>query len=338
MSATDVGGDEFLTAIFAGAEGSVCIASPTKDRGYFQRSWCFGDAATLVPGPWYWCCSTSKATSKVDRDGVTTINRRKSDLARTCALVLDDIGTKVEEARVEQMLPPPSASLETSPGNFQWVYILDGGADPADAEVALARLAMAGLTDASAKDTSHVFRLPGSINDKVAVLERNGGQPWSARVTLWEPERRYTLDEIVERVPLSAEPKAKRKADANGHARHDKPNGDDGLVLDALSSMPGEDDYSEWVRIGMALHAEVQGSPEGYRAFIAWSAKSSKFDARECERKWREWDRKPARSSDRRDNHLPRAPKRLARPAAGEEQRRGDRECCRCRERHRSDG
>ena len=121
-------------------------------------------------GAWYWCCSTSKAASKVNRDGVTTINRRKSDLARTCALVLDDIGTKVETVRVEQMLPPPSAILETSPGNFQWVYILDGGADPQEAATALERLAAAEITDAGAKDASHVFRLPGSINDKVAVL------------------------------------------------------------------------------------------------------------------------------------------------------------------------
>ena len=239
MTAADVGGDEFLAGIFAGAEGSVVIAKPIKDKGYFQRSWRRGDAATLVPGAWYWCCSTSKAAAKVDRDGVTTINRRKSDLARTCALVLDDIGTKVETVRVEQMLPPPSAIVETSPGNFQWVYILDGGADPQEAATALERLAAAEVTDAGAKDASHVFRLPGSINDKAAVLERNGGQPWSARVTLWEPERRYTLDEIVERVPRSAEPKARRKADADG--QHYKPNGDHGLdILQRFNMVLGQ--------------------------------------------------------------------------------------------------
>ena len=83
----------------------------------------------------------------------------------------------------------------------------------------------------------------------------------------------------------------KPKAPTHHSRRHDD---DHGVVLDALSSIPGEDDYNEWVRIGMALHAEVQGSPEGYRAFVAWSAKSSKFDARHCEQKWREWDRKPA--------------------------------------------
>jgi hypothetical protein len=80
------------------------------------------------------------------------------------------LDTKVETVRVEQMLPPPSAILETSPGNFQWVYILDGGADPQEAATALERLAAAEITDAGAKDASHVFRLPGSINDKVAVL------------------------------------------------------------------------------------------------------------------------------------------------------------------------
>ena len=240
MIAADVGGDDFLAGIFADAEGSVVIAKPTKDKGHFQRSWCRGDAATLAPGAWYWCCSTSKAAARVDRDGVTTITRRKSDLARTCAIVLDDIGTKVETARVEQMLPPPSAIIETSPGNFQWVYILGGGADPQEAATALERLAAAEVTDAGAKDASHIFRLPGSINDKAAVLERNGGQPWSARVTLWAPERRYTLDEIVERVPQSAEPKARRKVDAN-RGQHFRSNRDHGLdILQRFNMVLGQ--------------------------------------------------------------------------------------------------
>ena len=260
MNVADVGGDEFLAGIFAGTEGSVVLAKPTKDKGYFQRSWHRGDAATLAPGAWYWCCSTSKAAAKVDRDGVTTINRRRSDLARTCALVLDDIGTKVDEARVKQMLPPPSAILETSPGNFQWVYILDGGADPQEAATALERLAAAAVTDAGAKDASHVFRLPGSINDKAAVLERNGGQPWSARVTLWEPQRRYTLDEIVARVPRSAEPEARRKADADG--QHYKPNGDHGLdILQRFNMVLGQGSDG-----GVNINARGQGTATSRRA------------------------------------------------------------------------
>ena len=230
-------------------------------------------------GAWYWCCSTSKAASKVNRDGVTTINRRKSDLARTCALVLDDIGTKVETVRVEQMLPPPSAILETSPGNFQWVYILDGGADPQEAATALERLAAAEITDAGAKDASHVFRLPGSINDKAAVLERNGGQPWSARVTLWAPERRYALDEIVERVPRSAEPKARRKVDADG--QHYKSNGVHGLdILQRFNMVLGQgSDGGVNIRCPWSGEHSVETS---HSATTYWPPKSGKKPGFKC--------------------------------------------------------
>ena len=279
MIAADIGGDDFLAGIFAGAEGSVVIAKPTKDKGYFQRSWRRGDAATLVPAPWYWCCSTSKAAAKVDRDGVVTINRRKSDLARTCAIVLDDIGTKVETVRVEQMLPPPSAIIETSPGNFQWVYILNGGADPQEAATVLERLAAAEVTDAGAKDASHVFRLPGSINDKVAVLERNGGHPWPARVTLWKPERRYTLDEIVERVPRNAEPKATRKADADG--QHCKPSGDHGLdILQRFNMVLGQGSDG-----GVNIRCPWSGEHSGETSDSAttyWPRKSGKKPGFKC--------------------------------------------------------
>jgi hypothetical protein len=80
----------------------------------------------------------------------------------------------------------------------------------------------------------------------------------------------------------------------NSHPRrHDD---DQKRILDALASIPGEDTYAEWVRIGMALHVAERGSDEGYRAFIEWSAKSGKFDEGHCKQKWQEWDRSPARN------------------------------------------
>ena len=193
--------------------------------------------------------------------------------------MLDDIGTKVEEARVAQMLPLPSAMLETSPGNFQWVYILDGGADPQEAAEALERLADAEVTDAGAKDASHVFRLPGSINDKVAVLERNGGQPWSTRITLWEPDRRYTLHEIVERVPRSAETKAKHKTDAN--RQHYKPNGDHGLDILRRFNMVLGQGSDDGVNIKCPWHGE-HSSETSHSATTYWPRKSGKKPGFKC--------------------------------------------------------
>ena len=86
---------------------------------------------------------------------------------------------------------------------------------------------------------------------------------------------------------FAAKPKAPTHRSPATH-RHDD---DQRRLFAALAAIPGEDTYTEWVRVGMALHAEVRGSDAGYRAFVAWSAGSSKFDARHCEQKWQEWGR-----------------------------------------------
>ena len=80
------------------------------------------------------------------------------------------------------------------------------------------------------------------------------------------------------------------------HHPHRHDDDDQKRLFDALDAIPGEDDYNEWVRIGMSLHAEEQGSDKAYRAFVAWSAKSGKFDQDHCRRKWQEWNNSPARN------------------------------------------
>src|SRR5204862_8022515 len=83
------------------------------------------------------------------------------------------------------------------------------------------------------------------------------------------------------------------------------------------------DRYSDWVGVGMALHAESNGGPDGLALWDSWSAQSQKWSPGVCTIRWgsfggrkgitggtihalaeeRGWS-KPLRSMD----HLARAP------------------------------
>ena len=57
------------------------------------------------------------------------------------------------------------------------------------------------------------------------------------------------------------------------------------LLLDAYPAEGKE--YDEWVRVGMAIYHQTEGSDEGYEIWMAWSEQSSKHDARQMRTKWR---------------------------------------------------
>ena len=54
-----------------------------------------------------------------------------------------------------------------------------------------------------------------------------------------------------------------------------------------LARIPPDCSRDEWIRVGMALHHESNGSNEGLALWRNWSAGGVKYDARELERQWR---------------------------------------------------
>lgn len=63
---------------------------------------------------------------------------------------------------------------------------------------------------------------------------------------------------------------------------------DEKEVDNILESYPPEDkDYDQWVRVGMALYHQFQGSDHGYSKWVDWSAQSPKHDAKHMPTKWR---------------------------------------------------
>lgn len=46
-------------------------------------------------------------------------------------------------------------------------------------------------------------------------------------------------------------------------------------------------DYDDWLRVGMALYHQFEGTDAGWQRWLAWSEKSSKHDPRQMKVKWR---------------------------------------------------
>lgn len=122
-----------------------------------------------------------------------TFRRRASTFAAAHSIMVDDVGTKVDPAIVADV--PPTAIVETSPGNHQYWYMFrepeldaarfDGlirafihgkllGADPG----------MAGIT--------RVGRVPGFYNCK---KKYEGG--FLVNTKLLQPDVRYSIDEML---------------------------------------------------------------------------------------------------------------------------------------------
>lgn len=171
----------------------ICIAAQSE-RGwvhYAYRDFWPDRIAKLPPNSWYACVATLRVAG--DR-----IRRRREDRVRAHVLLLDDIGTKAEAPDLT-----PTAVLQTSPGNEQWLYRLNPPTlDNYDA--VLAAVCDAGYSDSGAKNPTQLFRLPGSVNKKYT------DQDVRAELIELNPSISYSLDDIVSKLNLKPGAETKR--------------------------------------------------------------------------------------------------------------------------------
>lgn len=177
--------DTFLRAAFPSVNDDevVCLADvrpDANDRSIFPaRPWRPG--RSRIQGQTYVCISTIVKQEK--------LQRTLAHVRRTFAVVLDDIGTKIDPA-VFAGKAEPHAVVETSSGNFQWWYFIHPS-DPDEAAAVIHALALAGFTDKGAQGKNRVVRVPGSINTK-------HGQKFVSVVHAWHPEDpRWSLTELA---------------------------------------------------------------------------------------------------------------------------------------------
>ena len=178
--------NEFLSAIFGGelpAGESVCLA----EQVFYSDKWVFPARRPLAgdypPAGRFFCVSTIADTGG-------KLVRTKANCRGLYCLVMDDIGTKCAEPPL-----PPSWILESSPGNFQWGYILTQPLEEGEWDRALdvwRGFAVAGYTDAAVPDVNRLMRVPGSMNLKPA---HDG---FEAVMHVWEPTRTFTPEQMAE--------------------------------------------------------------------------------------------------------------------------------------------
>lgn len=132
-----------------------------------------------------------------DPDGKA--KRQKVLFERAGCIVVDDVGTKVTDTA---RLPPPSWRLETSPDNEQWGYILeDPNASQERVSGLLSAMVANGLCpdgkDPGMKGVTRYVRLPEGSNLKLSLLKKLGPAGWRCRLQEWQPERKFTVNELM---------------------------------------------------------------------------------------------------------------------------------------------
>ena len=167
--------------------------------------------------------------------------------------------------------------VESSPGNFQPVYIFERPLAPADAKPALTALCDFVGGDSGTKDCSHVWRIPGTLNIPTKSKLARGRSSVPAPVSIKKPyDGRFISPAAL--LALALPPRL-----PNGHDT--APSGqrsfaEEARLRSALAVISAEN-RDIWLKVGAALHLL------GARAvWDDWSKTSGKFDAADQDRVW----------------------------------------------------
>lgn len=162
-------------------------------------------------------------------------NVRKKQSAAYHFLMLDDLDLKVMVEKLGDF--KLSWLIETSPDNYQGGIILNNPiTDSVEADRLLNAVIKAGLCDEGANGPSSRWsRLPVAINGKPKHLDETG-TPFSCRLVEWNPENRYTPEEIVDGLKLELAPARHPKKAANPFSGSPRIAANDDEVLTSRSA------------------------------------------------------------------------------------------------------
>jgi len=202
-------------------------------------------------------------------DGLTERTKARATYVR--ALVVDDVGTKVSEDAVWLRLREPTAIVETSSGNYQWVYRLSRPVAVVTWSAFFAGVEQLIGQSLEGRDAVHLFRLPFGVNTKP---ERNG---FGVRLITLNPE--ITLD------PGSI-PVVRQTASCATEPGHSTPRVHD--IAELARILPNEPDVdrAQWVERAHQFKALALDEVAAAQAFDAWSRKHSSYDEAETARVW----------------------------------------------------
>ncbi|MXO74781.1 hypothetical protein GRI40_06045 [Altererythrobacter aerius] len=187
---------DFLAVVFRhlpdGAHAAVAAKAGDPGQGGWQPHDAVRVEAVCEAGlNNYFNCSSFHAAA----DG--SIKARKDCAAAYHALVLDDVGTKAGQPPIGVT---PTWALETSEGNFQLGFVLAQPETSSELiEDAQQAVAGAGLCDAGALGLARWVRLPNGVNGKAKHRDERGS-PFQCRLTEWNPDVEYDLEDLVDRL------------------------------------------------------------------------------------------------------------------------------------------
>ena len=206
---TGVTNADFIDAVFGGVpEGAVVVAcskagDPTHGSWDAMPASQLAERASVNANNYVGCSSFYTYT-----DG--KVRAKKEQFAACHAFMLDDVGTKVSLERLAGL--ELSWHIETSPGNHQGGIILaDPITDAAEAKALHDAIIEAGLCDPGAGGPAGRWaRQPVGINGK--PKHRKAGEPFRCRLVEWRPDRKYTVQQIIDGLGLTLKPRARPKA------------------------------------------------------------------------------------------------------------------------------
>lgn len=238
--------------------------------------------------------------SAMQRNARGEFRRRKENFSAGLALMIDDLGSGPGAKHPLGLLAgvPPTALVETSPENFQALYLFRRAERSLERFDALIRgfieRAFLDGTDPGMAGVNRVFRPPAGLNAK-----RKYGGAWPVRLAEWRPEVRMSVEELAEafRVPLVAERRPRRDASILAQQRPDRLRGfvaarsalrSAGMLKDAEPNLAG------WQAVTCPWIAEHTGGADSGSAIREPDSENEWYGAFRChhghcaERGWRD--------------------------------------------------
>lgn len=178
--------------------------------------------------------------------------RTNEEVERVRALVIDDVGTKIDP----MFMPAADWVIETSPGNYQYGWCIDG--DREDYEAFRRRMKAHPIWGASdGVDAVHLFRLPQGRNTK-------DGRDFTVHGLM--TKNRGDFNDLIAGLPEVGSPQGSAGGSEPGRI-------EDAKLLEALVNLiPNTGtDRQDWVNTAHAVWGASAGA--GFEAFAQWSAK-----------------------------------------------------------------
>lgn len=215
----EVSNYEFLENIFCHASefsgtdcAPVCVSFSRSPATARSADW-YGFAWNKVNEPKDVNCNSYFSISAFQPDEHKKYRRKKTQFAGQFAIAFDDVVAQPTDGKTKAQIPwsqiklAPSWVMETSEGNFQVGYILEKPITDLQTADALSKaIIRKGLSDPGAGGPStRLMRLPCASNTKAEP-------PFRCQMKLWEPEKRYSLQQFMEVYGISLSETKKAKA------------------------------------------------------------------------------------------------------------------------------